>query len=904
MSAAAPWSVKGIDPKAREIAKDLARREGMTLGEWLNARIMIEGDSDGTPLPNDRRAGSRRAEDLPAPEAAKRLNAIISELGERLEAAERRSASAIQNVDQAVSGIVRRMESDREESTRQNRRMDDIARELRDGHLRLQRLESTVQDPARQDAAVSDLRDRLDRAQEATGLALKGLERSFAALDSRIGGDTGNVSEERLTQLASSLSQQIEANRLDLMRQIEASTDNTRLARVEQAISQLSAQTRAAEMRSARAVEAMGHEIMRIAQNMNGRMQSLETRGGDVSEEAINSRLDQRLADLGRTLDEKLDREISRQSASLDARLTRQEDDHALALERLGGEITRISDRLSERIAQTERRSSQAIDDIGRRLNESSEKFERRHDDVSGELAERLRQSEERTRRLIEEAKEVRAQREAASLNAAPRLTAALPPTDDLSFEPMPVATEAAPDSLFASPLDWKPQDAKPGDWRGAAFGSAKSEPLPEAQASPGWADAIAAEMAVEPFPTTDTLRPFGSLDAALDESLEEDSRLLAQAAAETEAKTADEAGQADTASEQSDDFPSIFASSEHEAQDHSFDVTPPHEAADPLSMTFDAVVDEVPTEDVDPLGAPLKSTRDVIDSARAAIADEEPAPVIRSTFGLKRKKGGKSVLQEKLDRKASRDGSTLGNALKASALAMLVVGGGGYATLKVVKDQNLNLNFGTETDPAMAPIAALALDATPAEAVPSAEIASTEGAAIFTRALSLLDSGDPAGVEALRRAAEMGYVPAQMRLAALFTEGGVGVEADPVQARDWTRRAAESGEPRAMQHYATQLYDGVGGAADEAGALEWMRKAAEAGRVDAQYNLAHLYENGIKGMRADKVEAFTWYMIAARRGDQQALEAVQRLTPSLSAAQRDRARAGADAFNVAPVNG
>ncbi len=31
-SAAGPWSVKGIDPKARELAKDLARRQGMTLG--------------------------------------------------------------------------------------------------------------------------------------------------------------------------------------------------------------------------------------------------------------------------------------------------------------------------------------------------------------------------------------------------------------------------------------------------------------------------------------------------------------------------------------------------------------------------------------------------------------------------------------------------------------------------------------------------------------------------------------------------------------------------------------------------------------------------------------------------------------------------------------------------------
>ena len=40
MSAAAtPWSVKGIDPKAREIAKDLARREGLTLGDWLNRMI-------------------------------------------------------------------------------------------------------------------------------------------------------------------------------------------------------------------------------------------------------------------------------------------------------------------------------------------------------------------------------------------------------------------------------------------------------------------------------------------------------------------------------------------------------------------------------------------------------------------------------------------------------------------------------------------------------------------------------------------------------------------------------------------------------------------------------------------------------------------------------------------------
>jgi len=43
MTAGVPWSVKGIDPKAREVAKDFARRSGMTLGEWLN-RVILEDD--------------------------------------------------------------------------------------------------------------------------------------------------------------------------------------------------------------------------------------------------------------------------------------------------------------------------------------------------------------------------------------------------------------------------------------------------------------------------------------------------------------------------------------------------------------------------------------------------------------------------------------------------------------------------------------------------------------------------------------------------------------------------------------------------------------------------------------------------------------------------------------------
>ena len=35
-----PWSVKGIEPEARVVAKRAARRAGITLGEWLNSVIL------------------------------------------------------------------------------------------------------------------------------------------------------------------------------------------------------------------------------------------------------------------------------------------------------------------------------------------------------------------------------------------------------------------------------------------------------------------------------------------------------------------------------------------------------------------------------------------------------------------------------------------------------------------------------------------------------------------------------------------------------------------------------------------------------------------------------------------------------------------------------------------------
>ena len=110
MSGAAPWSVKGIEPRTREAAKDLARRSGMTLGEWLSEMISENSDADfGS---DRRRQAPRRLDDAYAirgEDATAALSAIEA-LSSRIEGAERRSTLAIDGVDRAVSGLVRRLE--------------------------------------------------------------------------------------------------------------------------------------------------------------------------------------------------------------------------------------------------------------------------------------------------------------------------------------------------------------------------------------------------------------------------------------------------------------------------------------------------------------------------------------------------------------------------------------------------------------------------------------------------------------------------------------------------------------------------------------------------------------------------------------------------------------------------
>ena len=442
MSAGAPWSVKGIDPKAREIAKDLARRSGMTLGEWLN-QMIIEGDADDGVVPfsrkpapykgPDRRGRLRRLEDAyeerehgrerghdrgraanqdEEDEQLARVSEAIEQLSARLETAENRTTLAVSGVDQAVAGLLARLETNERDQYATAERLEHVAEDLRDNQGRvldrLRELEHEVQSPrtveamralegalgkianqvleadARNRSAIDGTREevfglarrldhveshpsapdpqilvegvvarvaeRLEQAEARTSGAIRTLESSLSHLDDRLRGAETRLDSDRETRfekLAADLSQRVEEARSELVRRFDAAADG-RFDQVDRGIAELTTHVQAAEQRSAQAIERMGHEVLRIAQNLNRRMTGVE-RGSSAAVERVGG-------------------EMARVAHAVEDRLRKTDEQQVQALEKLGGEIARISERLSERIAHSERKSALTADDVGERI--------------------------------------------------------------------------------------------------------------------------------------------------------------------------------------------------------------------------------------------------------------------------------------------------------------------------------------------------------------------------------------------------------------------------------------------------------------------------------------------------------------------------------------------------------
>jgi localization factor PodJL len=920
MTAAAPWSVKGIDPKAREVAKDLARRSGMTLGEWLN-RMIIEGEGfDASTLEafgepsrpslavnNDRAnpsyyetargaAPSRiEAREHPADEVG-RVAVALDRLTDRIEAAEKRSAQAITGIDESVRGALQRLVAAEREQVAVAARFEGVVDEIKTDHTRaaerLRRIESEAAGPRSAEAlralegalgkvaghlyegeartretiahleqrldnqagvgagdpsalveeVVARLGQRLEAAEARTTEALQALNTSFSALDGRLqtveSSNPGEGVQKRLDDLTGSLTQRMEAARMEMAAKLRESADG-RFDRMERKLGEMTAHVQAAEQRSAQAIERMGREVVGMADALNRRVQTSEARNTAAIEQV---------------------------AASIDQKLNRADNVQAQALEKLGAEIARITEKLAERISNAERRNALAIDDVGDQVTRVTDRLNQRHERTSQELVDRIRQSEERTARLLEEAREKidttlgEAQRRLAEqAAAAPPARPAPSPFDD--GERFSFGGETVPEDVFNQPAAFIPAQA------------------PSLAATPARTTTpVAFEAPVFEAPAFPANEP-----PALE-----------------------------------------FGDEDFEAADGFTSALEPETAFEPIAGDYDsdfsapefATTDFAAPEEPAAPSRPL-STREVIEQARAAARQAALSGDAKGKDKPKTKKAGTSLFAgfgaKGSEKKAKKGG--MKTALMVSATAACLGVGSAGVIMGVAQSngpvpdrvaQGTTSKAGgeirtaeTDTSPAGARAAVALTSQAPIQAVLPEVAAAQPGEnaqALYEDGVRRIEAKDRAGLDSLRKAANLGLPRAQFYLAKMYEVGEGGVKKDLVEARRWTERAATAGEARAMHNLALYYYKGEGGERNSTKAASWFRKASDLGLVDSQFNLAQLYEGGW-GVSQNPTEAYKWYLIASRSGDTASRARAMALRAQLTAEGQRIAERSASGF-------
>lgn len=151
------------------------------------------------------------------------------------------------------------------------------------------------------------------------------------------------------------------------------------------------------------------------------------------------------------------------------------------------------------------------------------------------------------------------------------------------------------------------------------------------------------------------------------------------------------------------------------------------------------------------------------------------------------------------------------------------------------------------------------------------------------------------------QRAADLGLVPAEYRLATLY-EKGTGVPRDLAKAKTLYMDAAEKGNASAMHNLAVILANGGDTAPDFAEAGKWFAKAADLGLRDSQYNLAILYARG-NGVKQDLAESYKWFAAAAKSGDTDAAQKREDVAKAMKPEQLKDAKARFEAWKPAEVD-
>lgn len=413
MTQRGPWSVKGIENRAREAAREAAKEEGLTLGAYLN-RLILEEDEDAAPAYAERKTHTHYD---PAPSRPRRSplhehtqtstasGVAFDRLTRRLESAEARSTLAITGIDQSVVGLLSRLEN-AEHS--QQAMGDHIEGVLEDIHKTYETLTHKIQKLEADDGSETNLQ------------ALKAIEDALGKLathvyqEGELVGEETNAIKMRLETGLQELGERMEemdnraTHKLAQVDNIASSMDTVHdnvSASIQEMSGMINAvQTRLsdAETSTNDALNALDHHFS----SLNSRLDDVEAKSeadieaneemrrlfeerfegltGDLRSLIASTRaeLAEEIEQATKSVDAAVISRIEENMAHIGARIDSGEALHAQTMDMVGETVSRITESVDQRMAATQEQQSRAIEQVGVQVTRISEGFDQRLESI------------------------------------------------------------------------------------------------------------------------------------------------------------------------------------------------------------------------------------------------------------------------------------------------------------------------------------------------------------------------------------------------------------------------------------------------------------------------------------------------------------------------------------------
>ncbi|HEY4345276.1 MAG TPA: peptidoglycan-binding protein [Parvibaculum sp.] len=936
MRSGVPWSVKGIEPEAREAAKQAARRAGVTLGAWLN-QIIMDGGTDEVGMPD---AEVSLKPSAPAPAFNQ---SVFSQPVTQ-------PSVDLAPVAEAVREIVTRVEQS-------ERRTQDLARRLEQsvGHL-AERLEHTERSTERQvDNAMPDPRalDPLERKIQLLSERLEEAERGRNSFG-RKGGDDNKAQLQTLEKAVNAV--------VDHLETAERRTDES-LLDIRRTLSEIASRVDEREQEDAREEaqareRAMATHMQTLASRLEKMEQSVSSVGNQAVESALKAIADKTDAEQHKTTIANLQRSLG----DITQRLERAESRTDETLKTFEMTVTGIARRLEELDNPRERMAVQAVEsrveEIADRLHQTEDMTLQAAQTIERAIAgmsDSMHVAENRSRETIDSLhvmlermtdrlgrieRETKATRSTLSQATAPGM---LPPQLAVGGVPMGGSGFVPGGQAFPIPNFDAPSIGMAGggygpvtEYREQGYESYRDAPMP-APVTPE--HTFAPEIAPPPFaPGNDTGVEDGRREPKLggmhsvedDEPAQDEPAIEPARAANDFMAAARRAAQAAALNGRGGPQPMMGPNgyADSSARFTAVDdgegrrkkiiygavaavvliaialgamrlmsnepviVAKTGPQAPAIEKTADAAAPSAAPAD---MGASTETTKPATTPVTVPAAPSAQPETVQSS-GTAPAIPGATPEGAGATASAAAPASTTPVSPIVPAAKPAAPEKAAATPAPAAKKRVAHVTDGPAITPGptLTPAPAKPVDSTPLGNVPPSERALRSAAASGNPAAQYEVGQRYANGENVpqdlaqaaywyNQAADQGLAIAQYRLATLY-EKGRGVAQDNDKARTWYEKAATQGNVKAMHNLAVIYAEGRGTRQDFTTASRWFSQAADFGLGDSQYNLAILQERGL-GVKQDLVSAYKWLSIAAKGGDKGAGQKRDELAGKLDAA-------------------